>query len=403
MGLLGSVHSSVEGVMMSRRVFTLFFLAYFSSTNWYALATDLVPKVFQTPLVEGFNWTGFGFDFMMASSMLAASLILKKQDRLLILRFCAFATIFLTLMLSLTSTSEMAIILLSSLGIPAGVASLALVTWFSEITVPIERGRVAGAVIAFSLLFGSFIVVFSRSLGATGSLGALLALNSTIIVLSFLKHEKPHADKPESSVPRFGKNYILYLAAWAFISMYNGFLSPLFGIYMKSVQGSGFVLEYMAGCVFALLGGFLMDWYGRKPLLLLGIAFLGVSTSLIAFASNSYTFNLVYMASGVSWALFLPTFYLFIWVEASKSSRVFALALGLAIFHFMRSIGSVVYPLLSQMQPIGLASISSIIIFLSMVPLVLANETLSQEERESLRFSSYIHKVRREVERGQRA
>ena len=66
-----------------------------------------------------------------------------------------------------------------------------------------------------------------------------------------------------------------------------------------------------------------------------------------------------------------------------------------------RAIGSVVSPILSQIQPVELASTSSIIIFLSIVPLILVAETLSSEERESFHFSSYIRRVKQEVKRGQ--
>lgn len=402
---LNLIGSFSEGLELDRRGFFAFLLLYFSYANWYTVATKVLPLSLPFSLKEAsLTWSSFGFDFLIALSMLVGGLLIEGRSKLAFLRFSAVFLIFLTFMLPLVSTVDLAILLVSMLGIPAGFASLALVILFVEKTFARERGRIAGAMVSLAIFTSPVIIIASRSFGSIWTFGTLIVLNFIVVILSFVVRDLPQEQTSGRRVlGKFGKNYVLYFAAWILISFNNGFFSPLYTAYVESFPGTarfGFVLQYFTTCVIALLGGFLMDWYGRKPLLLLGVVFLGISASLLALVSNPITLVINWIVSGGSWGLFLPTFYLFIWGEAAVGEvKPFTYSLGLMVFHLERSFGFLVFPYFSRFEIVELALISSGILFLGAVPLIAAQETLPLEERETLHLSRYLRKLKEEVER----
>jgi len=400
------VSSFCESLELNKKDFFAFLLLYFSSANWYAVTTQVLPHALSVYLKGApVLWASFGFDFLIALSMFVAGLLIEGRSRLAFLRFSAISAIFLTLMLPLASTVESVVLLMSFLGVPAGFTSLALAILFAEKTFARERGRIAGAMVALAIFTSPAVIILSRSFSLVWALGVLIALNFIVVILSFVIRdlEVQRQIGRQRALGGFGKNYFLYFIAWALVSSTNGFFSSVFDVYVESFREMvqlGFVLQYVTACVMAWIGGFLMDWYGRKPLILLGLAFFGVSMSLLALASNPIAYSLIWATNGGSWGLFLPTFYLFIWGEAATGQvRALAYSLGLMVFHLARSLGFLAFPYLSQHEPIGLALVSSSVVFLGSVPLVLAHETLPSDERQALRFSRYLSRVREEVER----
>jgi MFS family permease len=395
------IDSFSEGLRLDRKSILAFLLLYFASANWYTVITKMLLSS-----VEGasFTWVSFGFDFLIALSMLAGGLLIKNRNRLEFLRISAILCIALTLVFPLATTSDSVTLLIILLGVPGGSASLALAILFAERTSPKERGRLSGAMVAFSIFTSPALIALCSEFGLAWTLGTLVFLNFIVVVLSFAVPDLAQNQATKQTGLGFGRNYLLYLVAWIFVSLVNGFFSPILNVYYKvSFQQTmqfGPVLEYVAACVSSLVGGYLMDWYGRKPFLLLGIALFGVSASLTALASNSITLSLIWISSGCVWGMFLSTFYLFIWSEATTGeASAFAYSLGLMIFHMTRSLGSLTAPYPSQFNITELALMSSGLLFLGALPLMAAQETLPSEERQALRFTRYLRKLREEVER----
>lgn len=386
-----------QGLELKRRVFFAFLLLYFSSSNWYTL---IISSLKESSLI----WASFGFDFLTAASILVASLLIQDRSKLKFLRFSSISSILLILLLLLANSPDLTVLFMSLLGIPAGFVSLALAALFVEETSIMERGRVSGAMVFLAILTGPAILILAKSFGTISTFAVLLILSLMILILSYVVHDlNQRQEKKQTYFNRFGKNYFLYFLAWILISFNNGFLSPTFTTYITSSQETTqyyFVSEYLSACIVALVGGFLMDWYGRKPILLTSVAFFGVATSLLALIRNPIISNLSFAASGAAWGIFLPTFYLFLWKEVSnRDAKPLSLSLGLMVFHLMRAFGFFASNYMSQFNPIELALISSSILFISAMPLIFAQEPLPMDELQTMRFTRYLRKIKEEVER----
>ncbi|MCJ7630975.1 MFS transporter [Candidatus Bathyarchaeota archaeon] len=257
----------------------------------------------------------------------------------------------------------------------------------------------------FSTVTSPLVIISSRMFGLAGGIVWLVVTNLVLVVVSFLLSGSKVKEQKirRKDLDGIGRSFFMYFLAWALISLYNGFFSPVLDTYAGSFQDLAqlsFILKYVTVGAAALIGGFIMDRHGRKPVLLLGVVLLGLAASLYAVSPSSPTFVLIWAISGGSWGLFLPAFYLLIWAEAAPGEvKAFAYAFGLMVFHLMRSLGFLVYPYLSQFKPIELALISSSVFFLVALSLTFAKETLPLQDRQAIRLSRYMRKAVEEVER----
>jgi len=156
-------------------------------------------------------------------------------------------------------------------------------------------------------------------------------------------------------------------------------------------------LRYVFIAVFGLAAGVMADRFGRKRPIIIGLIVLGVAFAMLGF-SLSHTSVIwlhrlwyVYLAlSGVTWGLF---FVVFLVVPGDLSDldlreKFYALVAGLFC------VGAIPVPDFSGTLPVdSLSQILSIILFLSIVPVLRAKETLHESKIQERKIKEHIEKL----------
>jgi len=237
-----------------------------------------------------------------------------------------------------------------------------------------------------NLIINSLILTFWR----TASLAVLFFYETNI-----------NMAKNYASIIEVVKNrsFILYLAPWTMFSLVN-YLSVNVGI---NFFGEDFVSvltlfsSFLAG-VFAVFGGIISDTIGRRRTTILGFVLLGFGYALLGiFPQNTATWYFYALIDGITWGIFYVIFLFTIWGELAghKSSENYY-ALG-SLPHLLSTylrliIGSIIA---ENVSFYAIFSLTAFFLFLAVIPLMFAPETLPERVIRERELKSYIEKAKR--------
>jgi MFS family permease len=285
-------------------------------------------------------------------------------------------------------------------GIPASLA------YFAESTSIENRGRLSGIVLSTSFLCAAPLAGLAYLFGlpilytvftACRALGfiPLFFLRSNIEKLKFDGEAKKYAI---SSLQ--GKLH-LYLVPWFIFNLVDAFEGTLLTKFLKITFSEHFALLQITFLVFlgvfAFFGGFLCDTIGRKPVIILGFTAVGIAYAIISVVPNSLVaWFLFAICSGFSWGLFNMIFIFLIWGDlAPKGLEKICYLVGtLPIFlaTFTQTFFASYTALLSETSAFSLAAI---FLFLAVLPILFAPETLPEKTRRERELRGYIEKAKR--------
>jgi MFS family permease len=201
------------------------------------------------------------------------------------------------------------------------------------------------------------------------------------------------------------KSLLLYLIPWIMFCLINFFEFPI----VTNFFGTDFVLliliaEYGIGGLSALIGGWFADSVGRKRIVILGFIMLGIGYAVLGLFSNIILSWYLYMIlDGIAWGIFSLMFYLVIWADLARDRiKEKYYLIGVLPFIFSGYI-QILFTPYAQSIPISVAfSLASFFLFLAVLPLLYAPETLSEKEIEKKRLQKYlgdVEKVKKKYEK----
>jgi MFS family permease len=156
----------------------------------------------------------------------------------------------------------------------------------------------------------------------------------------------------------------------------------------------GQILRFSCIAVFGFVSGFAADRFGRKPSVIVGLIVLGVSFFILGFGISELNVIIYLTTSGVAWGSFFAM-YLTIPGDLSvcgSREKFYASIVVLPII----LLGSVPYfPGLADITRYSSAfsQTLSLILFLSIIPVLLAKETLPEIKMRERRLKDHIKKV----------
>jgi MFS family permease len=271
--------------------------------------------------------------------------------------------------------------------------------------VPVEnRGRIGGVMILFT------------GLGTAGldliGVNGLVELTITLVVLRTIAlgavaFAKPRLELEESNKAHSyravlkQRPFILYFVPWIMFALLNYLTTPVLQNVVSVVSQTMFtdlmIIENVFGAVFALVGGILMDSVGRKRLAIFGFVMLGLSYSIFGFFSDTPVWYVHVVMNGISWGILYVLFVVTIWGELSQgtpSDKFYAL--GVSPFFISKML-----QLTIDSQIVGAISISTIFsftaffLFLAVLPLVYAPETLPEKIMKDRELKTYLQKAQK--------
>lgn len=381
----------------------------FNAFSWYwvtfYILSEFLGKLKVSNMEILMMWA-IHFIAMAASAFSGAVVSHRIIDRITFLRIWMLLGIASSLLpillvdLTITNASILSLLLAISfgLGMPSCMA------YFADSTLTENRGRLGG--ITYSII-GIGVFLFTITLGTLDVAGQ--ALSSTIwrgLGLAFFLLWGPKPQDAEirrpmrirahsySSILR-EKDFLFYLIPWIMFCLVNDFEGPL----LENFFGPGFlsltVIEFAISGIFAFIGGFLSDFFGRKRVVVVGFVALGVGYAALGLAPEMplswYFYSVV---DGLAGGMFGAVFLMTIWGDLARTrpkERYYAL--GGTPYLLSALVGFVVEPYVQRISTYAAFSLASFFLFVAVLPLIYATETLPERKIKLRQLRKYVEKA----------
>jgi MFS family permease len=335
-------------------------------------------------------------------SALLGSTLSEKIARRHLLRIWVLSGTILTAIPLLFQEYTGYILLDIALGTSFGIGFPSCMAQIVEWTSIEERSRVYGLVILtmFAYSSGLAIVLTSANLSALELIEVGIILRAiSVIPLLLQRYDQAERKRNTWRSSLSTRGLSLYLLPWLMFLLATGVLS-LIELHIRVVYAFdpyvvlGLGLQYLSLSIFAFISGAIGDYYGRKRALMPGLALLGLSYLFFSVITSPMTYLIMKLITGIAWG-FIVTNVLTVLGDlaaTAQSEKMFAIG-GVA-------------PLIFSLAPQGLAIALEVnidasliiaplggLLFVSMIPLFYAVETLPEDKRHARLFRDYLKKV----------
>ncbi|MEM3725791.1 MAG: MFS transporter [Candidatus Bathyarchaeia archaeon] len=349
----------------------------------------------------------FGFHYMavLTFAFIGVTMTEKVFSRSSLLSIWVFlGIIFSPLIILLKDNSMLSVYLVPLLiGIALGFGFPNCLAYFAD-SVDIENRGKLGGIALFTALLGMFLVGFLTSV--LGFVESVLVLTLWRVwgaaFFQITKNRKGNTKKEimKTSYHRIisERPFILYMVPWVMFCLVNFFEYPLqqyhWGIETSSTVST---VEFGIASLAALIGGCFADVAGRKRLVILGYVLLGTGyATLSIFPENYISISIYAFFDGIAWGLFALIFFAVIWGDlANNKVKDKYYLLGTLPFLLSSYISVIVAPFAKLIDISTSFSLASFFLFLAVVPLMYAPETLPERKLREKELRGYIEKAKK--------
>ncbi len=379
---------------------------------WYLLAFNAIKELLgklnasninastpETILVIGVNTGAIAISGLLGSFLIDR---LKKREIFLYL-WIAFGIIlsFIPLGLNVLDINHLTIISLV-FGVYFGLGMPATMGYNSSFTKVEDRAKMGGftfliiaaaTAIASVLIFDSILVTcmvlaFVRGLG--------------LVIFHFMRG-KEETNKDTNKVKYrsilTNKPFIFYFIPWLMFTLVNYMTLPVLRLNVNNYEFlSG--AENIVIALAAVFSGFIADRWGRKRLTIIGFIALGIGYAVIGLTTNSLGSIIYTVLDGVAWGIFYVLFLFTLWgdlAQTRNSDKFFFLgALPFVSSYFMQLVFA---PYLVDILPTAIFSFAAFFLFLAVLPLVYAPETLPEKLMKDRDLKSYVENAKKKAQK----
>jgi len=399
---------SVKPNVLLQRDFLPVFIIIVNAFSWYFPLYLFFQSIVGKFEVEStFLLVAFGVQCVatVVSAIGGTALIKKFPSRDAFLSVWMFVGIVASILMITLETFNMAYILVVSflLGISLGLGFPSCLAYFGDYSTEENRGRLAGITFFASCLCMFFIgLLLSFSTLVVGAL-ILAAWRGIGLFLFRLTRSKQEYSKETMVEISYGsvlldRSFLLYLVPWIMFCLINFLGYPVLTIFF----GEDFALfmtiaEFGIGSFAALIGGWFADSIGRKRVIIFGFIVLGIGYAVLGlFPNHVLSWYLYLILDGVAWGTFSLMFYMVIWAELA-GNRIKEKYYLIGVLPFLiSSYIQILFTPYAELIPISAAfSLASFFLFLAVLPLMYAPETLPKKVIEQKRLGKYLKDVRK--------
>jgi MFS family permease len=387
--------------------FTAALVLVSNSLIWYILAymlfsnaiNNLQMSASQTLILFAAYYVGIAF-----SAIVGALVFPRARETALLLWM--LAGVIMTVLLTTIATNSMAVNVLVSLflGVSIGAGLPSSLAYFADVTAIENRGTYGG--IIWSVVgFGTLALALLLNSLSTVLAFAVLALWRAfgLVAFFFSKGErKISVGKTRDFRSILGRReMLLYLIPWTMFSLVNFIEAPM----LQSLLGDFFIfvvlIEFALSGIFALVGGLLADIVGRKRVVITGFVVLGIEyAGLSLFSGMRVSWYLYTVFDSVAWGMFAAVFFMTLWGDlAEESVKEKYYLLGGLPYLLAGFLSVLVKPYTQTIQTMAAFSFASFFLFLAVIPLIYAPETLPEKRIKERELREYIDKAKKAKEK----
>jgi MFS family permease len=384
----------------------------FNSLVWYAVTysvfSDSINKL-PAASFEPLMFFAVYYVGIACSGILGAMFYPRSQETFLLLWMFAGAIVTAALAMIPYNDTSVNILISLLLGIVAGIGLPSCLAYFADSTI-IENRGLYGGITWGTIGFGSLILVVSVSLLGLAARFATLAAWRMLgaVAFFFLSRNRlgvgQRRNSPSYSSILQRREMLLYLVPWLMFSLVNfteaPILEKLLGDFYTIV---GFV-EFAISGFSAVVGGLLSDFVGRKRVVITGFVILGIEYAVLSIFPETQSSKYLYtVLDGFAWGLFASVFFMTLWGDlAGDCRREKYYALGGIPYFLAGFLPIIVKPYAETIQTATAFSLASFFLFLAVLPLIYAPETLPEKTIQQRELKKYIEEAKRFKEKSQR-
>lgn len=393
------------------REFSPAFIIVVNSISWYTLTYALFGASIASlhlPSTETFIIFILHYLGIATSTIFGAKFFPRARSVSLLLWIIAGAVMsgLLATMPGNSTTINALVSLL--LGFSIGVGLPSCLAYFADVTTVENRGVHGGvtwSAVGFGILLLAVLISPMDSMFAFLTLAIWRGLGLIFFLLA-KKKEIKQKPSPAPASPSYASilrrtDVILYLIPWIMFCLVNFVEAPmlenLFGDFYTFI---GFIGYALTG-VFALIGGLLADIVGRKRVVMMGFIVLGIEYAVLSlFYGMPFSWYLYTAFDGIAWGMFAAVFFMTLWGDlAGVSEKEKYYVLGGLSFVLSGFLPILVRPYIDLIPRTAAFSLASFFLFLAVLPLVYAPETLPEKEIKEREFKGYIEKAKKVKEK----
>jgi MFS family permease len=313
-----------------------------------------------------------------------------------------------TILLSTVSSNGMLpnVLIAIFFGVSIGVGLPSCLSYFADSTSVENRGSIGGLTwsgVGFGILFFAILLNFFGQFEAIIALAIWRLLGSVI----FLVLNKPKQTTNTQKSPDYiqiirKKEILLYLVPWIMISLINYAEAPMIQRVFDLAFGQNTyifmqLIEWVLIGISAIIGGIVADITGRKRVIIAGFVLLGVEyAALSIFSSSAAVLYLFLVLDGVTWGLLFSVFFTTLWGDLGENyGKEKFYTLGGLPYLLANFLSIIIAPYANGISVGTAFSYASFFLFVAVIPLMYAAETLPEKAIKDRDLKSYLEKAQK--------
>jgi MFS family permease len=394
---------------------TVSLVLLFNTLSWFLIGAMMIEKISKSVGLTGSPISSLVYYISIILSAIVGAKVLSKvhNQKQVFYGWLVFGSVSSMLPIIFIQYSPTLVLFsIALMGASLGIGFPSCLAYFTY-SLPIEKkGRTAGLILilAFaskpliSFLINPLDLVLGLMIFGLWRGWSLLFLIKT----SFHSFGRIPRKQEVSFFDVFSNRQLyLYFIAWLMFSFVDGFgslflknSSALSESYRNFLEN----LEAVVAAVSAVTAGFISDWTGRKRVLIFGFVSLGLAYATLGiFTLNTLLAVIFYIIDGIAIGLLWVIFSLVLWGEVATSGIEKYYAIGEAPFFLTQMISTLVNPYSKGSTSItGIFSLAAFFLFIAVIPLLYAGETLPQrkiEERQLKIYTEEALKIKQKAEK----
>lgn len=380
---------------------------------FFLLAFIYITPIFNSLTLNNSFWSYYEigpilfYSFVFFWTIMGSFVGARIERRKLLLLWVSLG-ILATFLLAVFHGLVFAIISSFLLGLSFGFGFPSSMAFTADCTTIEDRARVCGAIIltTFIIAFAAIAVASVFNFALLDIILLLVVVRATSFPALFLdkcyKNQQLMEKLPTS--PDY-RDFILYLLPWVMFSnaaaMVYDFI-PQTSAYTNALA-IGQPIRYVCIALFGLISGFSADRYGRKQPIIIGLIILGISFALLGFDFSPFSVLIYSLVSGIAWGLFFVVYLAIPGDLSSFSTREKFYGLTLLpfiIFAVWSAIPAAAFPVVSVSS---ISLILGVIVFLSIIPVFRARETLSTQKIQERKMKEHLSKIEELVQESKKS
>ncbi len=351
---------------------------------------------------------------IIASALIGSNILVRIRIRRL-LGIWLVLGISSSLLLAFTGSSSPSLVLAATglLGASLGLGLPSCFGFFSKSVLIEDRGKVGGITLfatTFSAPLVMTVVPFADLVTSAVSLALWRAWSLPLIFLLSARDSEIEAGvrkAPSLLSILQDKTFYLYFVAWLMFAFINGLEAVVVEHNIsEDMLRLLMVVEPTISGFSALIGGVISDRVGRKPVLVFGFVSFGIAYAILAMGAfiewlRPLSFPVFFFIDGLALGLLWVMFTVVLWGEIDRHSPERFYAVGESPLFLTQMVSLLLLPYVQMISIGGAFSLAAFFLFVAVIPLLYARETLPQkkiEERQLKMYTEEALKLRQKTE-----